>query len=105
LRQDYEEFRKRGAEIVAIAPDNLENARDYFQKHALPFPGLVDNVHAVYDRYDVQSRLLSLGQRPGLFIVDKAGIVRYACLGTQQWEIPPNREVLKQLDKLQEEEF
>jgi len=102
LRQDYEQFQRREAEILAIAPDTLVNARDYFQKHALPFPGLVDNDHAVCDRYDVQSRLLSLGQRPGLFIVDKTGIVRYAYLGTQQWEIPSNREVLKELDKLQE---
>jgi len=103
LRQGYEQFQRRETEVLAIAPDALSNAREYFQKHALPFPGLVDDTHAVYDQYDVQSRLLSLGQRPGLFIVDKAGIVRYAYLGTQQWEIPPNREVLKELDKLQEE--
>ena len=103
MRQDYAQFRSRDAEILAIAPDTLGNARAYFQKHTLPFPGLVDNTHAVYDQYDVQSRLLSLGQRPGLFIVDKAGIVRYAYLGTQQWEIPSNREVLNQLDKLKEE--
>jgi len=100
LRQDYEAFRSREAEIVVIAPDTLGNAREYFQKHALPFPGLVDDTHAIYDRYDVQSRLLSLGQRPALFIVDQAGTVRYAHLGTQQWEIPPNDEVLKQLDTL-----
>jgi len=98
LRRDYEQFRSRDAEILAIAPDTLGNAREYFQKHALPFPGLVDDTHAVYDQYDVQSRILSLGQRPGLFIVDKAGIVRYAFLGTQQWQIPSNREVLQQLD-------
>lgn len=103
MRQDYEEFRKREAEIITIAPDTLDHARAYFRKHALPFPGLVDSTHAVYDRYDVQSRLLSLGQRPALFIVDKAGIVRYAYLGTQQWEIPSNREVLEQLDRLQRE--
>ena len=88
---------------MAIAPDILDHTRAYFQKHVLPFPGLVDSAHVVYDQYDVQSRLFSLGQRPGLFIVDKAGIVRYAYLGTQQWEIPSNREVLAQLDKLQEE--
>lgn len=85
---------------MAIAPETLDHARAYFRKHALPFPGLVDGAHDVYDRYEVQSRLLSLGQRPALFIVDKAGIVRYAYLGTQQWEIPSNREVLEQLDRL-----
>lgn len=100
MRQNYEQFRARDAEILAIVPDTLGNARNYFQRHRLPFPGLVDDTHAVYDRYDVQSRLLSLGQRPGLFIVDKAGIVRYAYVGTQQWEIPPNSQVLAQLDRL-----
>jgi len=101
LRQDYEQFRARGAEVLAIAPDTLGNAREYFQRHQLPFPGLVDETHTVYDRYDVQSKLTSLGQRPGLFIVDKAGIVRYAHVGTQQWQIPPNSQVLAQLDVLQ----
>ncbi len=101
MRRDYPEFRKRAAEVLANAADTLGNARKYFRKHALPFPGLVDNSHAVYDQYDVQSRLLSLGQRPGLFIVDKAGIVRYAFIGRQQWEIPSNEEVLRELDRLE----
>ncbi|RME82802.1 MAG: thioredoxin peroxidase [Caldilineae bacterium] len=100
LRQDYEQFRQRNAEVVVIAPDTLGNAQDYFRRHQLPFPGLVDETHAVYDLYDVQSRVLSLGQRPGLFIIDREGVVRYAYLGSQQWEIPPNREVLAQLDGL-----
>jgi peroxiredoxin len=103
LRQDYDQFRARETEILVIAPDTLGNARAYFQRHQLPFPGLVSETLAVYDKYDVQSRRLSLGQRPGLFIVDKAGLVRYAYLGTQQWEIPPNAEVLAQLDELQRE--
>jgi peroxiredoxin len=101
LRRDYEEFQARGAEILAIAHDSMENARAYFQQHELPFPGLVDRDHEVFDQYDVQSRLLSLGQRPGLYLVDKAGLVRYVHLGRQQWQIPTNNQVLAQLDALQ----
>ncbi len=101
MRRDYEAFRRRDAEILAIAADALDHARAFFQRHPLPFPLLVDKAHAVFDRYDVQSRLLSLGQRPGLFVVDKGGIVRYAHIGTQQWQIPANREVLAVLDALQ----
>lgn len=104
MRQDYDQFQQREAEILAIAPDTLGNTRDYFQRHQLPFPGLVDDLHAVYDLYDVQNRILSLGQRPALFLVDKQGIMRSAYLGTQQWEIPSNAEVLAQLDILQEKE-
>jgi len=48
----------------------------------------------------VKSAMISLGQRPGLFIIDKDGTVRYAYLGWQQWEIPSVDETLAQLDAL-----
>jgi len=100
LRQHYDAFRRRDAEIVAVAADTLGNARTYFQKHRLPFPCLVDNDHTAYDMYNVQSRLVSLGQRPGLFIIDKEGIVRYTHVGNQQWNIPAVADVLARLDAI-----
>lgn len=103
LRQDYPRFQALETEVLVIASDTQGNARSYFQRNELPFPGLVDETHATYNLYDVQSRLLSLGQRPGLFIVDKSGVVRYAYVGTQQWEIPPNSEVLAQLEILEKD--
>lgn len=78
----------------------MGNARSFFQTNRLPFPGLVDNDLAVYQQYDVQSKALSLGQRPGLLIIDKQGITRFTYLGTQQWQIPPNTLVLDQLTEL-----
>jgi peroxiredoxin len=101
LRQDYPKFLELDTEVVAIAPDTMGNAQSYFKNNQLPFTGLVDNQLEVYQQFDVQSKLTSLGQRPGLFIIDKQGITRYAYLGTQQWEIPPNRVVLDQLQLLQ----
>jgi deoxyinosine 3'endonuclease (endonuclease V) len=44
--------------------------------------------------------MVSLGQRPGLFIIDGDGIVRYSHLGWQQWEIPSVDETLEQLGAL-----
>jgi hypothetical protein len=35
-----------------------------------------------------------------LFILDKEGVVRFAYVGSQQWQIPPNSSVLAQLDEL-----
>lgn len=100
MRQHYDAFHRRDAEIVAVAADTLGNARAYFQKHRLPFPCLVDNDHTVYDMYNVQSRVISLGQRPGLFIIDKEGIVRYVHVGSQQWDIPSVADVLARLDAI-----
>jgi peroxiredoxin Q/BCP len=100
LRDRYGEFQQRGAEVIAIAPDTLEAARDYFQREEIPFPCLPDQRREVYRLYDVKSAMISLGQRPGLFIIDGAGVVRYAYLGFQQWEIPTVDETLAQLDGL-----
>ena len=86
--------------MLAIAPDSLDNARAYFQRNDIPFPCLPDPDRAVYRRYDVKSAMVSLGQRPGLFILDGEGIVRFAYLGWQQWEIPTIDQTLEQLDAL-----
>jgi len=100
LRDRYTDFQQRGIEIVAIAPDSAEAARSYFGIHEIPFPCLPDPDRRVFRQYDVKSALVSLGQRPGLYIVDAEGIVRYAHLGWQQWEIPSIDETLRQIDAL-----
>ena len=100
MRERYGEFQERGAEVLAIAPDTLERARAYFQRHDIPFPCLPDPDRRVYRQYDVKSALVSLGQRPGLFVIDAEGVVRYAYLGWQQWEIPTIDVTLGQLDAL-----
>ena len=69
-------------------------------KHQLPFPILGDDAHGTFDAYDVASRAVSLGQRPAVFVVDTEGIVRFDSVGTQQWQIPRNDEVLAVLEGL-----
>ncbi len=100
MRDSIAEFEKRDAQLLAIAPDSLEHAQSYFERNEIPFPALADPDQEVYRQYDVKSTLVSLGQRPGLFIVDGEGVVRYAYLGWQQWEIPSVEETLRQLDGL-----
>ena len=100
MRDRYEDFKQRGAEILAIAPDTLENARSYFEKNDISFPCLPDPDRSVFRQYDVKSAMVSLGQRPGLFVIDREGVVRFAYLGWQQWEIPTVDETLAQIDGL-----
>ena len=100
MRDRYGEFEQRGAQVIAIAPDTLENAQSYFQRNEMPFPCLADPDRAAFRRYDVKSAVVSLGQRPGLFVIDGEGVVRYAYLGWQQFEIPSVDETLRQLDVL-----
>ncbi len=100
MRDRYEEFQRRGAQVIAIAPDTVDNAREYVQKNEIQFPCLADPDRAVFRQYDVKSAMISLGQRPGLFVIDKEGVVRYAYLGWQQWEIPTVGETLAQIEGL-----
>ena len=101
MRDRYADFQQRNAEVIAIAPDTVENSQRYFQANDIPFPMLADAKREVFRQYDVKSAMISLGQRPGLFIIDGEGTVRFAHLGFQQWEIPTIDETLKQLDVTQ----
>jgi len=100
LRDDIERFQQAGASVVAIAPDTVDGVARFVRDNPYPFPLLPDADHAVFDAYDVVSKLTSLGQRPALFVVDRSGIVRFDSIGTQQWEIPSNDNVLAVVSSL-----
>lgn len=85
---------------MAIAPDTVEGVERFVRDTGYPFPLLADTDHAVFDAYDVVSKLSSLGQRPAVFVVDHSGVVRFDSIGTQQWEIPSNDNVLAVLSSL-----
>lgn len=100
MRGKYGDFQARNAEVIAVAPDTLDHAKTFFTRNDIPFPCLADPDRKVFRLYDVKSAMVSLGQRPGLFVIDGAGVVRYAHLGFQQWEIPSVEDTLKVLDEI-----
>ena len=100
MREDHERFEQLGAEVLAISAEPAASSEAYLRAHPLPFPTLIDEDHSVFDDYDAGSRLLSLGQRPALFVLDADGIIRFEEVGAQQWNIPSNRQVLAVLDSL-----
>jgi peroxiredoxin Q/BCP len=100
LRDDIDRFTEAGARVLAIAPDTLDGVEKFVRGNEYPFSLLADTDHAVFDAYDVVSTMMSLGQRPALFVVDPEGIVRFDSIGTQQWQIPSNDNVLEVLAAL-----
>ena len=95
MTEQYQEFLDAGVQVITVINSSPEKARDYVTRNGIPFPCLVDNGHTVYDLYQVESKVVSLGQRPGLFVIDRDGITRLAHIGWQQWEIQPNGKVLE----------
>jgi peroxiredoxin len=97
LRDDHAQFTDADASVVAIAPESTAAIERYVSQHPVPYAILADPNHTVFDAYDVASRAMSLGQRPALFVIDRDGIVRFDAVGTQQWQIPTNQQVLNVL--------
>ncbi len=102
MRDDYAAFREQGAEVVCVAPHSLAETVVLAKELRLPFPVLADPDRRVFNAYEVHRRLLSLGQRPGLYVIDRGGRIRFAHVGRQQWEIPSNARVLDILRSLSE---
>jgi peroxiredoxin len=100
LRDDIEQFDQAGAQLVAVAPETPDGVARFVRDRDYPFGLLADPDHVVFDAYDVASTLMSLGQRPALFVVDRGGIVRFDSIGTQQWQIPSNANVLSVLSSM-----
>jgi peroxiredoxin len=100
LRADIDRYEQAGASVVAVAPDTPDGVARFTRENDYPFPLLADAEHAVFDAYDVINKLSSLGQRPAVFVVDQQGIVRFDSIGTQQWQIPSNDDVLALVSSL-----
>lgn len=100
MRDDIDRFTAAGGRVVAIAPDTADGVARFTRGNPYPFPILADADHDAFDAYDVVSTMRSLGQRPAVFVVDGAGTVRFDSIGTQQWQIPTNDNVLAVLGGL-----
>ena len=94
LRQDYQKFVEREAEIIVIGPDTPEAFAHHWTQEHLPFIGLPDPEHRVLDLYGQDVKLLRLGRLPAQMIINKAGIIRFAHYADSMRDIPPNQAVL-----------
>ena len=100
LRQDYDQFTARDAEIVTIGPENAAAFRKYWAENKMPFVGLPDPDHSVLKLYGQQVNLFKLGRMPAQMIIDKSGILRYIHYGHSMQDIPENAELLELLDQI-----
>lgn len=100
LRQDYDQFKNLGAEILVIGPENKEAFARYWEKHDLPFIGLPDPQHTVLKLYGQEINLFKLGRMPAQVTVEKQGTARFAHYGHAMDDIPTNAEILDILKNL-----
>ncbi len=103
LRQEYQDFQARDAEVVVVGPDSEVAFKDYWRQQDMPFIGLADPRHRVAQRYGQEVKLLQFGRMPAMMVIDRAGRVRYKHYGGSMSDIPPVRDILGILDELNRE--
>jgi len=100
MKNDYEEFQKRGAQILAIGPDTESAFQQYWAKENIPCIGLPDPSHRVAVKYRQQVNLFKLGRMPLVCVIDRAGRIRYAHYSASMADIPENKTLLNVIDQL-----
>jgi len=100
LRQGYQEFAQRHAQVIVVGPEDARAFEAYWRQHALPFIGLPDPKASVLKLYGQEVNLFRLGRMPAQVIVDEAGVARFVHYGHSMSDIPENAEVLTLFDQL-----
>jgi len=74
-RDGIETFADLGVSVVGISSDSLESHRKFRARHRLPFVLLTDESLNVAENWGCKGLL---GMKRAVFLVDEAGVVRYA---------------------------
>lgn len=100
MRDSYDEFTRRGAEILAVGPNLPVIFKQYWKNEKIPFIGLPDPDHFVASAYRQEVNLFKLGRLPLNCVIDAQGYVRFAHYGRSMSDIPLNEELLHVIDEL-----
>ncbi len=94
----------RGIQVVTVVAQSSDVVRRYVEDQGLPFNILIDESRDVLRAYGVWHRLgLDAWNiaRPALFLIDRAGAIRYSFVSNRQDEFPTHDEILDQINRLE----
>ncbi len=86
---------------MPVLAQKADAVRRYIEETGLPFNILVDEPREVLKAYGGWHRLgLDAWNiaRPALFLIDRAGSIRYSFIGESQEEFPAHEEILRAID-------
>jgi peroxiredoxin len=97
LRDRYDEFQALGLDVLLVLCQKRGAVAKWLRSHPLPFPILIDDDRSRAKRWGAYI-LLSYDSihiaRPATFIVDPAGLLRYARISRHQLDPAPFDEIL-----------
>lgn len=100
LRDQYEDFKQIGAEVIGISGDSVSAHKKFTHKYDLPFILLSDGDKSLRKLFGVPSSFMGLLPGRVTFIIDKKGIVRMIHNSMDaQTHFPKVVEMVKELSK------
>ena len=102
LRRDYEQFKALDTEVMVVVPNGPKSIERYVKSHATPYPILSDKGAMVADGYGIKAKnvVLMSAFTPTVFLVDRAGTIRYTNYSTSYIKEPDNNEPLGVLERM-----
>ena len=76
FRDQYEDFKDLGAEVIGISSDTTVSHEKFSKKHRLPFRLLSDENQKIRKLFGVKSNLFGLIPGRVTYVVDSKGIIR-----------------------------
>ncbi|MFK7000178.1 peroxiredoxin [Flavobacterium oreochromis] len=76
LRDQYEEFKTIGAEVIGISGDSIAAHKKFASKYDLPYILLSDPDKTLRNLFGVKSNMLGLIPGRVTYVVDKEGVVQ-----------------------------
>jgi peroxiredoxin Q/BCP len=81
FRDGFEEFKRRGIEVLGVSTDDEKSHRKFAEKFSLPFKLLADTDHRVADLYGVYGEKQFMGRKymgvaRKTFLIDEEGRLR-----------------------------
>jgi peroxiredoxin Q/BCP len=77
FRDQYEDFKDLGAEVIGISSDSITSHEKFAQQYRLPFILLSDNDKKIRNLFGVKSNLFGLIPGRVTYVADQNGIIQF----------------------------
>jgi peroxiredoxin len=89
LSENHKEFERAGTQLIGIFCQKADAVKEWADENKIPFPLLIDENRETAKDYGVYVRLSYDAfniARPGNFLVDKTGAIRFVYVSSHQWD-------------------
>lgn len=103
MQEHSENYGNHNATPIAIAGQWPRELRGFAERNGISYPLLVDKDRSVIKSYGVYHWLSFEAYniaRPATFIIDKLGIVRYMYIGSHQFDMVDQAQVIEHLQSI-----